>query len=94
MSTPDVKIGDYVPVTISLSKPPIINTFIDLSKYLSKQQYLYGTDFMIAKHIISKTLKEKYKSKILLNNKKNEILNNKKILIKIKFYIKILFRFL
>ena len=42
----------------------------------------------------SKILKRKKILKILLNNKKNKILNNKKILIKIRFYIKILFRYL
>ena len=38
MSTPDVKVGDYVPVTMNLTKPDIINTHIDVSDYLSKYE--------------------------------------------------------
>lgn len=34
MSTPDVKIGDFVPVTMKLSKPDIINEYVDVSKYI------------------------------------------------------------
>ena len=43
-STPSVKIGDFVPVTIDLPVMNIINE-IDTSKYFSKDQYLHGTDF-------------------------------------------------
>jgi len=44
-STPDVKIGDFVPVTAKLENPPIETKFIDISKYLPKDEYIYGTDF-------------------------------------------------
>lgn len=45
MLTPDIKIGDYVPVTAELSKPNIIKEFINLSDYLPKTEYLYGTEY-------------------------------------------------
>lgn len=43
--TPDIKIGDYLPVTSELTRPPIIKTTIELSDYLPKTEYLYGTDY-------------------------------------------------
>jgi len=44
----DVKVGDYVPVTMELSQPPIIKTYVDMSTYLPKTEYVYGTDFNMA----------------------------------------------
>jgi len=51
--TPDVKIGDCIPVTMNLPEPPIINSYIDLSKYFPKNEYIYGTDIHLANDIIS-----------------------------------------
>lgn len=48
-NTPDVRVGDQLPVTMSLIDPPITGETIDVSKYLSKKEYLYGTDFHRAK---------------------------------------------
>ena len=47
--TPEVKIGDFVPVTMNLGTPPIITKYIDVSRYLPKTEYVYGTDFILAK---------------------------------------------
>jgi len=47
--TPDVKLGDYVPVTMNLGVPPKITQYIDVSHYLPKTEYVYGTDFILAK---------------------------------------------
>lgn len=44
-STPEVKVGDYVPVTMNLASPPLIINEISLVKYFPKNEYLYGTDF-------------------------------------------------
>ena len=49
MLTPDVKIGDFVPVTAKLGAPPIITTHIDVSQYLPKignikEGYVYPYD--------------------------------------------------
>ena len=45
MYSPDIKIGDCVPVTQDLCEPPIIKEYIELEKYLSKEKYIYGSDF-------------------------------------------------
>ena len=46
--TPKVRVGDYVPVTMNLATPPIITRYIDVSRYLPKTEYVYGTDFVLA----------------------------------------------
>ena len=43
--TPEINIGDFVPVTMELTQPPITLTHIDVSKYLSKKEYVYGSDY-------------------------------------------------
>ena len=45
MLTPDIKVGDCVPVTGELSKPPVVLSHIDLTEYLSKKDFVYGSDF-------------------------------------------------
>ena len=45
MYSPDIKIGDCVPVTQDLCDPPIIKEYIELEKYLIKEKYIYGSDF-------------------------------------------------
>ena len=56
-STPDIKIGDCVPSTAELCKPPIIMDSIDMIEYFPKSDYVYGTDFNIA---INKMNKDMY----------------------------------
>ncbi len=45
MYSPDIKIGDCVPVTQDLCDPPIIKEYIEVEKYLAKEKYIYGSDF-------------------------------------------------
>jgi intein/homing endonuclease len=45
MLTPDIKIGDCVPVTAELCKPPVVLDAIDMTEYLPKTEYVYGNDF-------------------------------------------------
>lgn len=52
--TPDVKVGDYLPVTMKLNNVPIILLSVELKNYLSKTEYIYGTDFHIAKDKVEK----------------------------------------
>jgi len=52
MLTPDIKIGDCVPVTAELCKPPVILESIDMTEYLPKNEYVYGTDFNVALKMI------------------------------------------
>jgi len=54
METPDVKIGDCIPVTMNLPEPPIINTYIDMTKYFPKDEYIYGTELHNANELINK----------------------------------------
>ena len=59
--TPDVKVGDYVPVTVRLPTPPIIQTKVNLNKYLSKDNYVYGTDFIKAKELMNEEMEGRKK---------------------------------
>lgn len=45
IKTEEVKIGDYVPTTISLPEPPIIKNEIDMSLYFPKDEYIHGWYF-------------------------------------------------
>jgi hypothetical protein len=40
----DIKLDEYVPVTASLPEPPIINTYVDMTDYFPKTEYIYGTE--------------------------------------------------
>lgn len=48
MSLPDVKVGQYLPVTMRLAELPLKTKGVPLSNYLPKDTYLYGTDFVLA----------------------------------------------
>lgn len=52
-AAPKVRIGDYAPSTMSLPLPPIDMTHIDVSMYLSKQKFLYGTEFHKAQNAMT-----------------------------------------
>ena len=48
MLTPDIKIGDAVPVTGELCKPPVVIRHVNVSDYLPKTEFIYGSDFNLA----------------------------------------------
>ena len=48
MLTPNVKLGNFVPVTMNLPAPAAIIQAIQLESYLPKTEFLYGTDFVKA----------------------------------------------
>lgn len=54
--TPDVVIGDCVPVTMNLETPPNITRYIDMNEYFPKSKYIYGTDFIKAKDEMDKAM--------------------------------------
>ncbi len=56
MSTPDVKPGHYVPVTMNLTNPPVITNEVIMSHYLPKDKYLYGADFDLANKMIAESM--------------------------------------
>jgi DNA-directed RNA polymerase beta' subunit len=80
-STPDIKIGDCVPVTGELCKPPIISKYIDVSGYLPKTEFVYGTEFNIATEMMKNAMENRKKIPVDWwndNNNKNFTLPYKK----------------
>jgi DNA-directed RNA polymerase beta' subunit/intein/homing endonuclease len=57
--TTDVTTDDYVPVTMNLPVPPVTIDAIDVSTYLSKKDYLYGSDFEVAVQEMNHAMKER-----------------------------------
>jgi len=53
IATPDLKLGHCIPVTMNLPEPPIINTYIDMTLYFPKDEFMYGTDMHVANDLIS-----------------------------------------
>lgn len=60
-STPDIKVGDCLPVTSSLQEPPVVLDFVLLSEYLPKTEYLYGTDFNVASCMMNESMDSRKK---------------------------------
>jgi DNA-directed RNA polymerase beta' subunit len=80
-STPDIKIGDCVPVTGELCKPPTISKYIDVSDYLPKTEFVYGTEFNIATEMMKNAMENRKKIPVDWwndNNNKNFTLPYKK----------------
>ena len=73
MFSTDIKIGDCVPVTKDLCEPPVIKNYILLEKYLSKKEYIYGTDFNIACKLMKENMNNKKKVSDNWWNKNNTI---------------------
>ncbi len=71
--TPLVKIGDQVPITCVLPQSPIINNYINMVKYFSKNEYIYGTDYNKAIEMMNASMlgKNKIPSKWWENNNNN-----------------------
>jgi len=61
MLTPDIKVGDCVPVTAELCQPPIVADSIDMTKYLSKNKYVYGSDFNKATKMMTESMENRKK---------------------------------
>ena len=61
MLTPDIKVGDCVPVTGELCAPPILLDSICVSDYLPKTEYVYGTDFNMAMNLMNTAMEGRNK---------------------------------
>ena len=59
MPTPDVRPGHCMPVTMNLATPPVICEAISLKNYLSKDYYLYGTDFQRAQQAVEAAMMDR-----------------------------------
>ena len=63
--TPEIKVGDCVPVTRELCEPPIIVDSVDMTNYLPKSEFVYGSDFNKAVNMmVSKMTENKKRQKI------------------------------
>jgi hypothetical protein len=56
MATPDVRPGHCMPVTMRLATPPTLCESIPLKNYLSKNEYLYGSDFELAQKAVEEAM--------------------------------------
>jgi DNA-directed RNA polymerase beta' subunit len=45
INSPDVKIGDSMPVTVNLATPPVMINIIDMAEYFPKSEYIHGLEF-------------------------------------------------
>ena len=61
MLTPDIRVGDCVPVTQELCEPPVIVDTIAMEKYLPKNKYVYGTDFNNAVNMMKSDMNDRKK---------------------------------
>jgi len=59
MPTPDVRPGHCMPVTMNLATPPVICERIPLKNYLSKDTYLYGTEFQLAQQAVEAAMMDR-----------------------------------
>ena len=61
MLTPEIKVGDCVPVTAELCQPPVLLEYIDMKKYFAKEEFVYGTDFNCALNKMKEIMENKKK---------------------------------
>ena len=62
--TPEIVVGDFVPVTSELCQPPIIIEYIDMKDYFSPSEYIFGSEYNKA----IKMMKESMKNKLKIEN--------------------------
>jgi intein/homing endonuclease len=61
MLTPEICVGDCVPVTAELCEPPTVLNQILLADYLSKKDFVFGTDFNKAIELMNETMESRNK---------------------------------
>ena len=54
--TPDVKVGDSVPTTMSVPDSPIQTMYVDMTTFFPKKEYVHGSDFCMAKQEMEKAM--------------------------------------
>jgi len=59
--TPDIKVGDCLPVTKDLCEAPVVLHYVDVSTILPKEKYVYGTDFNCAIEMMSSAMEGRSK---------------------------------
>lgn len=61
MNSSNVKIGDFVPVSVELPTPPVQINFINMENYLPKNEYVYGTEFNKAHNMMIESMENRKK---------------------------------
>ena len=59
--TEEIVVGDKMPVTETLSRPPTILNSIDMKDYLPADEYIYGSDFFKAKNMMEDEMQDREK---------------------------------
>lgn len=59
--TPEIVVGDCVPVTAELCNPPITKDYVDMTVYFPKTEYIYGSDYNKALDLMNKSMEDKNK---------------------------------
>lgn len=54
--TPEIQVGDYLPVTMDLCSPPTLVKHIDMKHYLPKNEFVYGSDFNKAVNLMNDSM--------------------------------------
>ena len=58
--TSDVKVGDFVPVTMNLPAPPVEVTYVDMSHYFPKTEYVHGSEYNKARALMKEAQGDKF----------------------------------
>ena len=59
--TPEIKVGDCLPVTMDLCEPPIVLNEIQMSDFLPKSEYIYGSEFNKATTMMADAMENRSK---------------------------------
>ena len=59
--TPEIQVGNCLPVTMELCSPPTVAKSVKLSDFLPKSEYVYGTDFNRAIEMMEKGMEGRSK---------------------------------
>jgi DNA-directed RNA polymerase beta' subunit len=57
--TPEIVVGDFVPVTANLCSSPTEMKEVDMTEYFPKDKYVHGSDFILATKLINDSMKER-----------------------------------
>lgn len=58
--TPDVKVGEFLPTTTTLPSLPTEVEYVKMERFFPKKEYIYGTDFNVAKEEMTKAMSGRF----------------------------------
>ena len=59
--TPDIKVGDFVPVNATLMTPPVVVESVDMCEYFPKTKYVHGSEFNKAVECMKLAMEDRIK---------------------------------